>query len=54
VNGTVTYTGYVVGTMTLVNARTLRFVADESAVASPFSVAYEPLKGRLTIQHPCA
>src|SRR5580700_5453798 len=40
VNGTATYTGYVAGTMTLVNARRLLFVADSSAVASPFSVVY--------------
>lgn len=53
VNGTATYTGYVVGTMTLVNARTLRFVADESAVASPFSVVFEPLTARVT-RYPCS
>ena len=53
VNGTITYTGYVAGTMTFVNARTLRFVADDSAVASPFSVVYEPLKVRIT-RSPCA
>jgi hypothetical protein len=41
VNGTVTYTGYVAGTMTLVNARRLLFVADSSAVASTFSVGAE-------------
>jgi hypothetical protein len=34
--------------MTLVNARTLRFVADNSAVASPFSVVFEPLTGGVT------
>ncbi len=34
--------------MTLVNARTLRFAADESAVASPFSVVFEPLTARIT------
>jgi hypothetical protein len=48
VNGTTTYTGYVIGTMTLINARTLRFVAGDSAVASPFSVVYEPLTARIT------
>jgi hypothetical protein len=48
VNGTATYTGYVPGTMTLVNARTLRFAADDSAVASPFSVVFEPVTGRVT------
>ena len=53
VNGTATYTGYVAGTMTLVNARTLRFVADDSAVASPFSVVYEPLTSRIT-RSPCS
>lgn len=52
VNGTSTYTGYVAGTMTLVNARTLRFAADESAVASPFSVVFEPLTARVT-RYPC-
>jgi hypothetical protein len=41
VNGTVTYTRYVAGTMTLVNARRLLFVADSSAVASTFSVGAE-------------
>ena len=53
VNGTATYTGYVAGTMTLVNARKLLFVADSSAVASPFSVVYEPLTGRVT-RSPCS
>jgi hypothetical protein len=53
VNGTATYTGYVAGTMTLVNARRLLFVADSSAVASPFSVVYEPLTGRVT-RSPCS
>jgi hypothetical protein len=53
VNGTATYTGYVAGTMTLVNARRLLFVADSSAVASPFSVVYEPLTGRFT-RSPCS
>jgi hypothetical protein len=53
VNGTATYTGYVAGTMTLVNARRLLFVADGSAVASPFSVVYEPLTGRFT-RSPCS
>lgn len=53
VNGTTTYTGYVIGTMTLMNARTLRFVAGDSAVASPFSVVYEPLTVRVT-RSPCA
>jgi hypothetical protein len=53
VNGTATYTGYVAGTMRLVNARRLLFVADSSAVASPFSVVYEPLTGRLT-RPPCS
>lgn len=48
VNGTTTYTGYVIGTMTLMNARTLRFVAGDSAVASPFSVVYKPLTVRVT------
>jgi hypothetical protein len=48
VNGMTTYTGYVIGTMTLMNARTLRFVAGDSAVASPFSVVYEPLTVRVT------
>jgi hypothetical protein len=53
VNGTATYTGYVAGTMTLVNARRLLFVADSSAVASPFSVVYQPLTGRFT-RSPCS
>jgi hypothetical protein len=53
VNGTAIYTGYVAGTMTLVNARRLLFVADSSAVASPFSVVYEPLAGRVT-RSPCS
>jgi hypothetical protein len=53
VNGATTYTGYVAGTMTLVTARTLRFVADDSAVASPFSVVYEPVTGRIT-RSPCS
>ena len=53
VNGTATYTGYVAGTMTLVNTRRLLFVADSSAVASPFSVVYEPLTGRVT-RSPCS
>jgi hypothetical protein len=53
VNGTATYTGYVAGTMTLVNARTLRFAAGDSAVASPFSVVFEPLTVQVTRQ-PCA
>jgi hypothetical protein len=53
VNGTATYTGYVAGTMTLVSARRLLFVADSSAVASPFSVVYEPLTGRST-RSPCS
>ena len=48
VNGIATYTGYAPGTMTLVNARTLRFVADNSAVASPFSVVFEPLTAGVT------
>jgi hypothetical protein len=39
--------------MTLINARTLRFVADDSVVASPFSVAYEPLTVRIT-RSPCS
>jgi hypothetical protein len=47
VNGITTYTGYVPGTMTLVNARILRFVADNSAVASPFSVVFEPRTARV-------
>lgn len=54
VNGTATYTGYAVGTMTLVNARTLRFVANDSAVASPFSVVFEPLTARVTPRYPCS
>jgi hypothetical protein len=53
VNGTATYTGYVAGTMTLVNARRLLFVADSNAVASPFSVVYEPLTDRVT-RFPCS
>jgi hypothetical protein len=53
VKGTATYTGYVAGTMTLVNARRLLFVAASSAVASPFSVVYEPLTGRFT-RSPCS
>ena len=53
VNGTAAYTGYVAGTMTLVNARRLLFVADSSAVASPFSVVYDPLTGRVT-RSPCS
>ena len=53
VNGTATYTGYVAGTMTLVNARRLLFVADSSVVASPFSVVYEPLTGPAT-RSPCS
>ena len=53
VNGTATYTGYVAGTMTLINARRLLFVAVSSAVASPFSVVYEPLTGRFT-RSPCS
>jgi hypothetical protein len=48
VNGTATYTGYVAGTMRLVNARTLRFVSGSSAVVSPFSVVFEPLTVRVT------
>jgi hypothetical protein len=42
VNGTATYTGYVPGTMTLIDARTLRFTADDTAVVSPFSVVFRP------------
>jgi hypothetical protein len=53
VNGTATYTGYVAGTITLANARRLLFVADSSAVASPFSVVYEPLTDRVT-RFPCS
>jgi hypothetical protein len=49
VNGTATYTGYVVGTMTLVNLRTLRFTADPGAVAAPFSVLYEQSATRITV-----
>jgi hypothetical protein len=49
VNGTYTYTGYVAGTMTLVNARTLRFTADADTVAAPFSVLYEPTTIRITL-----
>ncbi len=52
-NGTTTYTGYVAGTMTLVNARRLVFAADSSAVASPFSVVYEPLTGQVN-RPPCS
>jgi hypothetical protein len=48
VNGTATYTGYVAGTMTLVNAVTLRFTADPGAVAAPFSVLYEPAGTQMT------
>jgi hypothetical protein len=53
VNGTATYTGYVAGTMTLINARRLLFAAGSSAVASPFSVVYQPLTGRFT-RSPCS
>jgi hypothetical protein len=53
VNGTATYTGYVAGTMTLINARRLLFVADSSAVPSSFSVVYEPLTDRVT-RSPCS
>ena len=49
VNGTATYTGYVAGTMTFVNARTLRFVAGAGAVARPFSVLYEQSAARITV-----
>jgi hypothetical protein len=49
VNGTSTYTGYVAGTMTLMNAATLRFTADPGAVAAPYSVLYEPAKIRTTL-----
>jgi hypothetical protein len=52
-NGIAAYTGYIAGTMTLVNARTLLFVADDNAVASPFSVVYEPLTVRIT-RFPCS
>jgi hypothetical protein len=52
VNGIATYTGYVAGTMTLINARRLLFVADSSAVPSSFSVVYEPLTDRVT-RSPC-
>lgn len=52
-NGVTTYTGYIPGTMTLVNVRTLRFVADASAVASPFSVTYAPEQGRAVLS-PCS
>ena len=48
VSGTATYTGYVAGTMTLVNTRTLRFAADGSAVASPFSVVFKPSTVRVS------
>jgi hypothetical protein len=53
VHGISTYTGFVAGTLTLVNARTLRFVADAGAVPSPFSVVFQPLTVRVTL-HPCA
>jgi hypothetical protein len=49
VNGIATYTGYVAGTMTLVNALTLRFTADPAAVAAPFSVLNEPTRTRKTL-----
>jgi hypothetical protein len=39
----VTETGYVAGTMTLVNADTLRFVADPRTVMSPFTVVFKPV-----------
>jgi hypothetical protein len=53
VNGVATYTGYVVGTMTLTDAGTLRFVADNRAVLAPFAVVYKPLTTPVTRQ-PCA
>jgi hypothetical protein len=42
VNGIVTETGYVVGTMTLVKPNILRFVADPRTVTAPFAVVFKP------------
>lgn len=39
----VTETGYVAGTMTLVEADALRFVADPRAVMAPFAVVFKPV-----------
>lgn len=38
----VTETGYVAGTMTLVEPDTLRFVADPLTVTTPFAVVFKP------------
>jgi hypothetical protein len=43
VNGIVTETGYVAGTMTLVNANVLRFVAGPGTVRAPFAVTFKPV-----------
>lgn len=40
VDGSTTYTGYVNGTLTLIDANTLRFVATDTA--RPFSVTFRP------------
>lgn len=41
VHGITTEDGYVVGTMTLERAGTLRFVADNAIVKAPFAVVFE-------------
>jgi hypothetical protein len=51
--GITTETGYVTGTMTLVNAGTLRFAADARAVRAPFVVFFKHAATR-SEQQPCA
>ncbi|HEX9032890.1 MAG TPA: hypothetical protein VF834_13705 [Streptosporangiaceae bacterium] len=53
VNGITTETGYVAGTMRLVNAHALRFTANPRGVLAPFTVMFRPAATSGTAR-PCA